>query len=69
MHLTDYFAFSALIIFLWRFGLYCGHGLSFHGGSRYHSDTLKSVGLIQTSDQTLSPQPKKHTTHRYPCPR
>jgi len=42
---------------LWRFGQYSGHDLSFHGVSRYHSDTAHDVGVLRTSDQMLRPLP------------
>ena len=67
MHLTDYFTFSAsyisLIFCLWHFGPISGHRLPFHRASRYHLDTLNSVGLLWMSDQPdAENSTRQHTT-------
>jgi len=58
MHLTLFYVQRvgnvSFFSFLWRFGQYSFNGLSFHGASRYQSDTLTLLGLLQTSDQTLT---------------
>jgi len=59
MHLTLFYVQRvnniSFFFFLWRSVQCFVHGLSFHGASRYHSDTLTLLGLHQTSGQTLTP--------------
>ena len=67
LHLTDYFTFRASIIFVFlneaSRPLFRSWSL-FHEDSRCHSDIAHSVGLLQTSDQTLRTLPDNHNIHK-----
>jgi hypothetical protein len=43
--------------FLWRFGQFSFHGLSFYGASKYHPDTAHVVGHQRASYQARRPLP------------
>jgi hypothetical protein len=55
MHSTLFYVqrvhYNPVYFFLCRFGQYSGNGLSFHGASKYHSDTAHAIGSLQASYQ------------------